>query len=484
MKKLVPIAGAVGYLVFGDWLAALVLTVLALIWVLLPAEEGPPVLALAVTMQWVSVSIGFLYFLIVGRPLEATIRADYRTMVALGLGCVVAMVTGVALGRYLIGRLPRKPGLRPDHALSFKTLVLAYVVFTSSLGAISAAAVDFGGFNMAIVALTYLRLGLLYLLFRRFVGLGQWHYVAGVLVVEVVLGITGFYAGFREPLIMAALAFLEVFDRRSVRQWAAIGVLGAVMVTLGVLWIGVRAGYRAAYTADEKFSNDRSARVGLLRDSLNTWASQSAQDMWINVDAFVDRMWTIYYPALAVERVPEVLPHTDGTLMADTLRFVFEPRILFPEKPTIASDSALVRKYAGVMVAGEDQNTDIAFGYAAESYVDYGVPGMFVPAFIWALFIGAAVSLIFREYHHRDMAISVATVVGWISLYLFERSWAKTIGFGGTLLIYGGGLCYILDRLWFEKFKKLHEGSLGEGQVADAGSEAPSLQLHPQPHSK
>ena len=83
---------------------------------------------------------------------------------------------------------------------------------------------------MAIVVLGYLRLGLLYLLCRRFVQRGQWHLIGVVLVVEIVLGITGFYAGFREPLIMAALAFLEVFERRNVRHWATIGALGVVMV--------------------------------------------------------------------------------------------------------------------------------------------------------------------------------------------------------------------------------------------------------------
>jgi hypothetical protein len=152
----------------------------------------------------------------------------------------------------------------------------------------------------------------------------------------------------------------------------------------------------------------------------------------------------------------------------------------------------MVRKYSGVMVAGEEQDTDIAFGYAAESYVDYGVPLMFVPAFIWALFIGIAIELIFREYHHRDMAISVATVIGWMSIYLFERSWAKTIGLGGTLLIYAGGLCYILDRLWFEKFRNLYLGGVDQaGEVFDvevepepAPDDAPPMNLHPQPHSK
>ena len=47
MKKFVPLAGIIGWLAFGDWLPGLAFAVLALVWVMLPAEEGPPVLALA-----------------------------------------------------------------------------------------------------------------------------------------------------------------------------------------------------------------------------------------------------------------------------------------------------------------------------------------------------------------------------------------------------------------------------------------------------
>jgi hypothetical protein len=484
MKKFIPLAFAVGFIAFGDWLAGLALAVLAFIWIALPAEEGPPVLALAVMMQWVSVCVGYFYFLVTGRSVDAIVKVDYRTMVLLGLGCVASTAVGLAMGRELIQRWRKPQGLRPANALSFKTLIVVYVVFTASLSVTKA--IDFGGFQMAAVALTYLRLGLLYLVFRRLIRDHNWHYFGVLLGVEVVLGITGFYAGFREPLIMAALAFLEFFDRRSVGQWATLGVIGVMMVTLGVVWIGVRVDYRGKWMSDERFSSSRSARIDLLRDSVNAWASQRSEDMWSNIDAFVDRMWTIYYPALAVDRVPTVLAHTDGALMADTLRFVFEPRILFPDKPYIASDSQMVRKYSGVAVAGEEQETDIAFGYAAESYVDFGVPGMFVPAFIWALFIGIAIELIFREYHHRDMAIAVATVIGWMSLYLFERSWAKTIGLGGTLLIYAGGLCYILDRLWFQKFKNLYLGGVDQaGEAVDVEpDDALPLNLHPQPQSK
>ena len=480
MTKLVPLAGLAGWILSGDWLVGVVLAVLALVWVMLPADEGPPVLALAMTMQWVSVSIGVFYNLLTGRPLDAIVRTDYRSMVLLGLGCVAAMTVGLALGRHLTGRIRQSQAVRPAHALTFKSTMFIYVISTAALSAVRITDVDLGGLAMAALSLTYLRLGLAYLIFRRLVGRREWHYLVALLVVEVVLGISGFYAGFKDPLIMAALAFLEYFDRRNARHWASLAALGGVMAALGIMWIGVRVDYRAKYMSDERFQNNRSTRIDALRESVNKWMSQSSDEWWNNVDAFVDRMWTIYYPALAVERVPNVLPHTHGNLMGETLLFVFEPRLLFPNKPYISSDSEMVRKYSGVMVAGEERNTDIAFGYAAESYIDYGVPGMFVPAFIWGLFIGIAIELIYREYHHRDIAVSVATVIGWISLYLFERSWAKTIGFGGTMLIYAGGLSYVLDRLWFEKFRNLYaDSSLDHNGQRVIESESP-LQLQPE----
>jgi hypothetical protein len=212
----------------------------------------------------------------------------------------------------------------------------------------------------------------------------------------------------------------------------------------------------------------------MLRAAIRDWAGQSRNEMWEDIDRFVDRMWTIYYPALAVARVPSVLPHTNGQLMLETLQYVFEPRLFFPDKPDIKSDSEMVRKYSGVWVAGEDQLTDIAFGYAAESYIDFGVPMMFVPMFVWSVFLGAVIATILRFFRHRDIAVSVSTVIGWLALYLFERSWAKTIGLSGTLMIYAGGLSYVLDMLWFEKFRNVYVKDLSE--AADALAHAP-LQL-------
>jgi hypothetical protein len=475
MTKFIFLAGGLGWLVSGDWLIGASLMVLALGWTILQPDEGPPVIALAFSMQWVSVCVGLFYFAATDRPLDATIHSDYRTMVAIGLGCLLAMIAGLSVGRRLVELAGPATGVRPSYALTFKTLVASYAVGTLFVGAIQNAAWNYPGFEQAILALSYLRFGVLYLIFRRLVANREWHFVAGLLGLEVVLGMSGYYAGFREPLIMAALAFLEFFDRRNARHWITITALVAFMAVLGVAWMGIRVEYRARYNSDERLNDNRSARIDLIRASITDWAGRSRNEMFRDIDAFVDRMWTIYYPALAVSRVPSVLPHTNGKLMAESLEYVFMPRLLFPDKPEIKSDSEMVRKYSGVWVAGVDQQTDIAFGYAAESYVDFGVPMMFVPMFIWFTFVGFAIAVILRVFRHRDIAVSVSTVIAWLSLYLFERSWAKTVGMSGTLLIYAGGLSFVLDRLWFEKFRNVYAT---DSEPSDALHETP-LQLQP-----
>ena len=481
MKKLVVVAGLAGWLISGDWLIGLCSFVLALGWVVLQADEGPPVMALAFTLQWITVCIGLYYVDLTGRPLQATLASDYRTMMLIGLGCLVALLAGLWAGQWLISRLKPLEGVRPLYALTFKSLVLCYVVGTFFTGAVQTLAWSFPTITQAIIAITFLRLGLLYLVLRRLVAADRWLVMAGVLVFEVGLGVTGFHAGFREPLIMAVLAFLERFDRRNVRHWASLGVIFVAMGFLGVAWMSVRVDYRERYLADEAFSQNRGARLDNLTAATRHWATQDQGELYSNIDSFIDRLWAIYYPALAVSRVPDVIPHTDGQLMLNTLQFVFEPRIFFPDKPEVGSDSDLVRKYSGVYVAGEESSTDIAFGYAAESYIDFGVPLMFIPVFIWGTFMGACYGCIFKYYRHRDIAVSIATVICWLSLYLFERSWAKTIGLGGTLMIYVGGLSFLLDRLWYEKFRTVYVDQLTDAEEPIAAA-PPPFQF--QPHSK
>jgi hypothetical protein len=182
--------------------------------------------------------------------------------------------------------------------------------------------------------------------------------------------------------------------------------------------------------------------VGALSRS---WWRKDSEYLREDVELLLNRLWVIYYPALAMARVPTVLPHTDGSLTVGAIQHVISPRVFFPNKAGLESDSEMVRKYSGVWVAGMEEDTSIAFGYAAEMYLDFGLPWMFLPLIGFATLMGIAYEWLRTRLRHDEIRRGLLTAIFWASLYLFERSLAKTFGLAGTLLVYLGGPALLLD---------------------------------------
>jgi hypothetical protein len=445
MKAIMLLVIGAGLLA-NDAMASVALGALALGYWLLTFGSGVPVLFAAFAFQWVQVSSGYFYVLLSGRSLEATYASDYRTMMYLGLASIVSLAAGIRAGHIFLSRRTAETPIE-RRVLSQTTLVLLYVGTLSVTATVQTLAWQYPLLTQPIIALTFARLAVLYLLLRRLASPEfQAMKFGGVMALEVTLGLTSYFAGFREPLVLGILAILEIFDRRRVQHWATVGVLAIVASSLGLMWLGIRTEFRRDFADVEFFAESRDVRLARIQELTQGWWKQDRQEFWWNLDLLVDRLWAIYYPALAVARVPGTLPHTEGQIMSDALRHIFMPRVLFPDKPALESDSEMVRKYSGVWVAGADQGTSIAFGYVAESYVDFGVPVMFLPIFIWGLFVGSAYRIVNVLIRHREITVPVLTVVFWLSVYLFERSWVKTMGLTGTMLIYVVGIAYVVDR--------------------------------------
>jgi hypothetical protein len=432
----------------GDWIAGLAVAVLALGFELLRPAVGPPVLFLAVAFQWTQVTIGLFYAAATGRSLTAITSSDYRPMVLIGLGCIASLIVGLRIGIDVVGR--RWPAHHIDVPITgFGALVGLYAVSFVATGVLQQLAWQYPLFTQAILAASFIRLGILYVLMRRVIRPSvQWGWVTAIIAFEVVMGLTGFFASFREPLVLAGVAFAESFDPRRLQHWAFAALVAAALSGTALFWMGVRGDLRQDFAERETFAESRSLRLDRIRQLFSEWRRSLAdpQEVWWNVDFLVDRLWVVYYPALAVARVPAVLPHTDGAILAGAIRHITMPRALFPDKPELASDSDMVRRYSGIWVAGWESDTSIAFGYAAEAYVDFGVPLMFVPVVVWALFLGGAYAACLSAIRHTEIAIPLVTVIFWLSVYLFERSFVKWMGLTGTLLIYTGGLAFTLDR--------------------------------------
>lgn len=433
-----------------DWLAGASLFALWAVWQLLWQEGHPPVLPLALTFQWLQATCGIFYYAITGREVDAMYLGNYRLMTMLALGCVVALALGLTAGLKWSGRHFQEAGRKSSFAFTWKVLFVSYIVSTGLNAFLREIAWSVPGLTQGLLAIGYLRLAVLFLMFRRLVSPRlrlDWFF--GLLGAEVLLGLTGYFAGFREPIAVAALALLESFDSRSVAHWMRIAALSVVAAALGVMWIGIRTTYRAEI--DEQVTGSRSERLERVGALSSEWFSSHFDAMMVDVDRLVERIWVIYYPALAVSRVPDVLPYENGAIMLSAVTHVLTPRILFPDKGGLQSDSEMVRKYSGVFVAGPEQNTSIAFGYAAESYVDFGIPVMFLPSLVFGLIMGFLYRALFHFIRRRELSVGFACVFFWVSLYLFERSWVKTLGTTGTILIYLGGLVWLLDRQLSER---------------------------------
>lgn len=448
--------------VFGHWLAGVAVAVLFVIWALLKADEGPPVLALALSIQWLQVSGGVFYTGLTGRVLPAIEGSEYQPMVLMGLACVAALAAGLWIGSRFVRSRMLRPDFAPDEVVGLKLLLIAYVATLVITGVLQELAWRFPTITQAILAIAFAHLGLVFLILRRLTRpTVRGGYILLLLACEIGLGFTGYFSNFKEPLLLAGLAILEVFDRHRREHWLAASVLAVTLIVASVMWMGVRSTYRQDF-ADNVFATSRGMRLERMQALVSDWFSNRDERSASDMDQLMDRTWAIYYPALAVARVPSVVPHSDGALLGGALYHLVTPRIFFPNKPDLPSDSDLVRKYSGVWVAGIDQNTSIAFGYAAESYVDFGAPVMFIPVLLFGVFCGGMYMWFLRVLHHRELAVSLVTVIFWMSLYLFERSWAKTLGLSVTMMVYLGGISFLIDRWLLMRQDKLS----GEEEMA------------------
>ena len=440
------LGGIVPAIFTGDWLTGASIMTLMVCIRLVTTNDGLFVLPIALSFHWMQGNLGLIYLGLTGREVPAIYDSDWRPMVMIALGCCLSLAAGIKLGLHF-KKAPDPNTPRPGFAFSYGLLITVYVITVFLEGALATLAPDYPSLRQILTTFDSARLGVLFLILRRLCAPPpRFGLVALVVSIEIVLGITGFFAGFREPIVLAVLAVLEIFDRRNARHWAALTVASVMICMLGVLWMGIRGEYRREYVEMDQFSGSRSARITRVEDLTSSFMKNDADSLLRTTDQLVERMWTVYYPALALHRVPSVIPHTDGAILGAALLHLVTPRVFFPNKGELPSDSDEVRKYANVAVAGREVNTSIAFGYSAEAYIDFGMPWMFIPVFGFGVFVGFCYGLFRSLIWHRELFVSFATVSFWISLYLFERSWATMMGVTLGFMVYLGGPMVLLDR--------------------------------------
>jgi len=146
-------------------------------------------------------------------------------------------------------------------------------------------------------------------------------------------------------------------------------------------------------------------------------------------EALVERLAYVDFFAIVLQRVPTILPHEDSAIIGAAVRHVLTPRLLFPDKANIGSDSEMTNKYTGLNLASAREGTSVNLGLPAEAYIDFGRELMVLPLLAIGILCGLA---------YRGLAWSGRG--GLVLSYGFAVAALLTLPEAGTLLKLIGAL--------------------------------------------
>ncbi len=265
-------------------------------------------------------------------------------------------------------------------------------------------------------------------------------YVILFVIFEILLSFSGFWASFKDYILVAIGAFFTLNRKISAR--AFIATLMTVMVTffIFVVWSASKGKYRAFLTGGERSQNvvqtNQLNNIVVLWDIVsNDFSSENfSASFERGRDALVYRISYVEYFALALKQVPTFLPHENGQILQDAIEHVIKPRILFPDKKAIY-DSDLTSKYTGISFAGKDEGVSFSLGAVAESFIDFGPVNMFLPIFFFGLLFGLMYKTLLLKGYNIVWGICY-------SAPLFQYAWMFPVP--GTKLL-GWSITYFVN---------------------------------------
>ena len=395
----------------------------------------PPVLLFAVSFQWTQVTAKVFHADYVGREVSAMAGKPYVELaIWLGLIGLLVLAVGIRLGMSRLGSPSMERVYRQVRRFSVDRVFIAYLIAVFLGGVVENYAWVISGLAqilLAAVAVKWVFFFLLgYLVLQR---KEKRYYFAVAFFYELIAGI-GYFAGFKTVFFVAAIVVLAVRPRLNLRT----GLLGTVMVALllvlGAGWMTIRGEYRAYLNQGTGQQVVRVSRTQQLSKLVALSSEIRAEDLIGSTELVFERLAYVNFFAAAMDYVPRRRPHEGGALWGKSIQHVLMPRLFFPDKPALPSDSELTMQYTGMTLASGAQGTSVSMGYMAESYIDFGVYGMFVPVFLLGMLWGGMYYYLVSRARLAVVGYAFATAL-LIHANQFEITSLKLVGGVGIKFI-------------------------------------------------
>ena len=217
-------------------------------------------------------------------------------------------------------------------------------------------------------------------------------YLLIVTGLEVVKGFSGYFGDFRIVFFVLIVAIFAV--RTKLRPLTVVtGItVGGTLLLMAIWWSAIKTDYRTFLdqgTGQQVVLVSLEERIEFLLNKLAHVDGETIDDGFRRLAL---RLGYVDFLAATMRNVPSNVPFQDGQQIGATMMNVLQPRLFFPDKPPLPSDSDVLEKYTGIdFGASSGIGTSVSLGYLAELYVDFGPFGAVIATFIMGLLGGRAV---------------------------------------------------------------------------------------------
>jgi hypothetical protein len=410
---------------------------------LLWTGDEPPILLLPILFQWSEVAILPYSTSWLHVPLAelSPYGADLHMSAIYGL----LGVAGIAIGMKLASLPSKRSGSSFSERIKADAMAIPFsrVVFISfvliGVGYLFAALTPYVGplREPAGQASSVKYLGLFVLTYTSLIRKQGYILLISVICFEVVFGMTGFFAEFKDSILTFFVAALFAKPRIRVTDALVVSFAAMIILSVGIFWSAIKPEYRDFVnkgSGEQIVDVPLIDRVNFLSNAAGTFNDEKVAD---GFQRLVARHGYIEFLGLVMQNVPTGTAYQNGQITLSVFRHISVPRFLWPGKPALPSDTEVMSKYTGLpMLWGTE--TSISIGYLGELYADFGYWGGLLAAIV----IGGVIGLAYRFVRESKkvsplMAAGLCVIIA-LKVSYFGTAYVKMAGAFvlGTVIVF------------------------------------------------
>lgn len=312
--------------------------------------------------------------------------------------------------------------------ISIRKVFIAYIILYFVTNSLSAVAFRIEWLTQIILALVNLKWVIF--LFFGFVSVlkreMQKIFILAI-ALEFISGFFSFFSDFKMVIFFVTFVLLTFVTEVKFKN-LFVAILGVLLAAyLGIFWTSIKGEYRKFLnqgTRTQKVQVTQEEALNKLVDLVQQGREDSENDP---AAGFLDRLQYTFHLAKTMDNVPATIPFQQGSNWGESIAFVFTPRVLNPEKPRFEA-TVKTRKYTGLAYAGAKQGASFSLGYFADSYIDFGLVGMFFPIVLIGFAFGS-IYFYFIKNASKNYLLNICVVGAlFMEFTAFEADGTRLLG--------------------------------------------------------